>query len=83
MEASKITNDPKYSILAGKIGKWFSGKNAGLSQIYNPDNGIVFDGINSENNINMNSGAESTIEALLSLLEISNDELASSTYLSK
>jgi hypothetical protein len=34
--------------------------------MYNPANGICFDGISSGNSINKNSGAESTIESLLS-----------------
>ena len=35
--------------------------------MYNPADGICYDGINSGNEINLNSGAESTIEALLSM----------------
>jgi hypothetical protein len=35
--------------------------------MYDPKSGRTFDGIGSPEEINLNSGAESTIEALLSL----------------
>jgi hypothetical protein len=35
--------------------------------MYNPQTGRCFDGINDKTTINKNSGAESTIEALLTL----------------
>jgi hypothetical protein len=44
--------------------------------MYNPSNGITFDGIISEDEVNMNSGAESTIEALLSLLAIEQNSIS-------
>ncbi len=44
--------------------------------MYFPKTGICYDGINSKEEINKNSGAESTIEALLSLLEISKNPRA-------
>jgi hypothetical protein len=79
-EAYKITNEDKYVVLAGKIGRWFTGDNPVGSKMYNHENGIVFDGIESEQIVNMNSGAESTIEALLSILEIKNNKLAHEAF---
>jgi hypothetical protein len=38
--------------------------------MYDPATGICFDGIISKQEINKNSGAESTIESLMILLEI-------------
>jgi hypothetical protein len=48
--------------------------------MYNPHNGIFYDGIENENLINKNSGAESTIEGLLSLLRISLNPIALSEF---
>jgi hypothetical protein len=38
--------------------------------MYHPESGRCYDGINADGSINLNSGAESTIEALLALLAI-------------
>ncbi len=66
-EAYKISNDQKYLTLAEKINKWFFGDNVADALMYNSKSGVVFDGINSAKEVNMNSGAESTIEALLAM----------------
>jgi len=47
--------------------------------MYFPLSGICYDGINSQNVINKNSGAESTIEALLSLLTLEQNQIAINT----
>ncbi len=86
LEAYKITNNEKYSVMAGVIGNWFWGNNIVNKQMYFPQTGICYDGINSQDEINKNSGAESTIEALLSLLEISQNPKAKTEiemYISK
>ncbi len=76
LEAYKITSDTSYAIQAGKIAKWFTGKNPAGEVMYNPHTGIIYDGIENENLINKNSGAESTIEGLLTLLKISQNQTA-------
>lgn len=81
LEAYKITNDVKYSKLAGSIGKWFWGSNPANTIMYDHSSGLVYDGINSAEIVNMNSGAESTIEALLSILAISKNEIASKSLI--
>jgi hypothetical protein len=65
---------------AVEISEWFFGQNVSGKQMYDPSNGRCFDGINSEDDVNLNSGAESTIEALLSMqvleqFEISKEDL--------
>ncbi len=67
LEAFSITKDTAYADKAAEIAGWFFGKNPAGTRMYSPSNGICFDGINSEKEVNYNSGAESTIEALLSL----------------
>jgi hypothetical protein len=71
LEAYNVTSDSTYAIKAGRAARWFTGGNPANADMYNPENGIIFDGIENENLINKNSGAESTIEGLLSLLRIS------------
>ena len=65
IEAFKLTGDTVYLIRAKDFSKWFFGYNAANQQMYDPSNGICFDGIDSQAKVNKNSGAESTIEALL------------------
>jgi len=83
LEAYKITGDENYAVKAGKAALWFFGGNAAQTVMYNSDSGIIYDGINNADDINKNSGAESTIEALLSLLEISQNETAVKSLLNK
>ena len=67
LEAFSITGDSAFSSKAAKIAGWFFGQNPANARMYNPANGICYDGINSAEEVNLNSGAESTIEALLSM----------------
>ncbi len=66
-EAFKLTGDSVYIMRAIDFSKWFFGHNAPGQQMYDPTNGRCFDGIDSAGKVNLNSGAESTIEALLSM----------------
>ncbi len=67
LEAFTLCSDSVYLEKALAISEWFYGWNAAGRQMYDTKNGRCFDGINSENDVNLNSGAESTIEALLSM----------------
>ena len=82
LEAHKITGEKKYAVYAANYAGWFFGDNNQNEQIYFPDTGICFDGLN-ENSVNNNSGAESTIEALLLLQEIEQNEIAFSTLINR
>lgn len=59
-----ITNEQKYALAAENIFAWFIGQNKAGISIYDIKSGRCCDGIDRENSINMNSGAESTIECL-------------------
>ncbi|MEO8231362.1 MAG: hypothetical protein ABI638_03715 [Ignavibacteriota bacterium] len=83
LEAYNITSDSSYAIRAGEIAKWFIGRNSAKANMYNSENGIFFDGIENESLVNKNSGAESTIEGLLTLLKISQNKIALSSFQSK
>jgi hypothetical protein len=76
LEAYNITLDSSYAIKAGQIAQWFVGRNPACAVMYNPHSGIFYDGIEDENLVNRNSGAESTIEGLLALLKISLNPIA-------
>ena len=69
-EAYQYSNDEKHLTLAKNLELWLSGKNDANEAIYNPNTGICFDGVVGPNEVNRNSGAESTIESLLTLLEM-------------
>ncbi len=76
IEAYNITKDSSYASIAGEIASWFFGNNIADAQMYFPSSGICYDGINSQYVINKNSGAESTIEALLTLLAIEQNSIS-------
>jgi hypothetical protein len=59
-----------YLVMAGLAASWFSGNNVLRSPMYDPATGRGYDGIRDSVTMNRNSGAESTIEALSTLLEI-------------
>lgn len=77
LKAAELTNDKTYLLLAAEIATWFFGNNPANVKMYFEETGICFDGIINENEVNKNSGAESTIEALLTLLSIEGDSRAS------
>lgn len=72
LKAYQYSNDTKYLDLAKNLKSWLSGNNEANKAMYNPSNGICFDGIVGPGEVNRNSGAESTIESLLILLEMGN-----------
>jgi uncharacterized protein YyaL (SSP411 family) len=76
VEAYSITEDSSYASMAGEIASWFFENNLAEAQMYFPSSGICYDGINSQDAINKNSGAESTIEALLTLLAIEQNSMS-------
>ena len=72
-EAFKETGQAKYADMAGHIAAWFMGANDGSAQMYSPSTGICYDGLSQGGQVNLNSGAESTIEALLTMQKIETD----------
>ena len=69
-KAHEITHDEKYKIQSDLVATWFSGQNPAGVPMYDPLTGRGYDGITNANQINRNSGAESTIEALLAMQAI-------------
>jgi hypothetical protein len=71
-EAYKETGQNKYADYAGHLAAWFLGANSSAVIMYDESTGICFDAL-SATGPNLNSGAESTIEALLSLEKVQSD----------
>lgn len=65
----EATGEQRYADLAALAGSWLFGNNMAGVQMYNPENGRTFDGINGPVawRVNRNAGAESTIEGLMSI----------------
>lgn len=66
-EAFRITGKKRYHALSARIRSWFLGQNDATRKMYDQESGRIYDAINSGTEINLNSGAESTIEGLLVL----------------
>ncbi len=66
------TDEPRYAVFAGLTAAWFLGANAANVAMYDVKTGRTFDGIDGPSPIklNRNSGAESTIEALLAIQSV-------------
>lgn len=69
-EAYKETGKALYADMAGHLAAWFLGANAAGTDMYSVSTGVCFDGISSPTSVNQNSGAESTIEALLTIQKV-------------
>ena len=70
------TGEDRYAVLAGLAAAWFSGSNPAGAVMADPATGRGYDGILGPDRINPNAGAESTIEAQLTLLEVGRNALA-------
>jgi hypothetical protein len=69
LRVADATGEQKYQKLAGILTSWFFGNNVTGIVMYDVATGRCFDGINNAESVNRNSGAESTIEALYSIIE--------------
>jgi hypothetical protein len=74
----QATGEEQYARYAGLTASWLFGNNMAGVQMYDPESGRTFDGIDGSTafRVNRNSGAESTIEALYTLLLVADDSLA-------
>ena len=59
--------------LAGIAAGWFFGANTAGTPMYDPATGRTFDGVSGDGVVNRNSGAESTIHGLLTMLALDAD----------
>ena len=69
----RATGNDAYRRWAGIAATWFFGNNRAGVAMYQAATGVVYDGLNGDGGINRNSGAESTIEGLLAVMNVVND----------
>jgi hypothetical protein len=70
LEIYRASGEDRYLQLAHAAYSWYRGENPAGVAMYDPSSGRCFDGILAKDKVNRNSGAESTIEALLALEEM-------------
>ena len=66
----ELTGDARFAVTAGLAAAWLTGDNAAAAVMADPATGRGYDGILSPTAVNANAGAESTIEAQLTLFEV-------------
>lgn len=74
-EAYRVTGERRYRDMAERFARWFAGENDARTAMYDPATGRAYDGIVSAAKVNRNSGAESTVEALLALTALQGTPL--------
>jgi hypothetical protein len=76
LKAYDVTGRIEYAKQAGEVAAWLLGKNAAGVIIYDPETGRCFDGLLNEYDVNKNAGAESTIEALVTIQAVEQNPIA-------
>jgi hypothetical protein len=78
MALYRATGGERYARYAGLAASWLFGNNMAGVQMYDPQTGRVYDGIDGPVpwRVNRNAGAESTIEGLMALLAVVDEPLA-------
>ncbi|NEA30956.1 hypothetical protein [Streptomyces sp. SID13031] len=67
---ASAANRPGLRQVAAFVGAWYFGANRAGTPMYDPTTGRTYDGISGDGIVNRNSGAESTIHGLLSMLSL-------------
>lgn len=70
VRVGRAAGSPGITRLAGIAAGWFFGQNPSGMPMYNPATGVTYDGVSAVGTVNLNSGAESTIHGLLSMLAL-------------
>jgi hypothetical protein len=70
LTVADVARRPGLRTLAAMNASWFFGTNVSGQPIYNPATGVTYDGVAPDGTINKNSGAESTIHGLLTMLAL-------------
>ncbi len=65
-----VADRPGLESLAAMTAAWYFGANRAGTPMYDPATGVTYDGLNADGVVNQNSGAESTIHGLLSMIAL-------------
>lgn len=81
----RATGEIQFARYAGLAGSWYFGNNMAGVQMYDPQTGRAFDGIDGPVawRVNRNAGAESTIETLMSLIVLAQIPEAQETLFAR
>ena len=71
LSVAEAANRPGLRQVAAFVAAWYFGANRAGEPMYDPTTGRTYDGISGDGVVNRNSGAESTIHGLLSMLALS------------
>ena len=72
----EATGDERYAVMAGLAASWLRGANPAGAVMADPATGRGYDGVLGPDRVNWNAGAESTIEAQMTLLEVGRHSAA-------
>ncbi|HEY2271933.1 MAG TPA: hypothetical protein VGH30_04120 [Jatrophihabitantaceae bacterium] len=70
LAVARVEDSTKLRRLAGVFAGWYFGQNPAGVATYDPATGVTDDGVAADGTLNRNSGAESTIHGLLSMLAL-------------
>lgn len=70
LAVADVTRTSAAGQLAALEASWFFGANRAGAPMYDPATGVTYDGLEADGRINRNSGAESTIHGLLTMLAL-------------
>ncbi|MEL5992255.1 hypothetical protein ACOKGD_12565 [Microbacterium phosphatis] len=70
LAVTEATGSSGFAALAAMQAAWFFGANHAGERMYDPATGVVYDGLQPDGTVNRNSGAESTIHGLLTMLAL-------------
>ncbi|HEX5858523.1 MAG TPA: hypothetical protein VFY91_10500 [Microbacterium sp.] len=70
LAVADATGSRAFADLAAMQAAWFFGANRSGAQMYDPATGIGYDGLQPDGSVNRNSGAESTMHALLTMIAL-------------
>jgi hypothetical protein len=70
LATAEVARRPGLRLLAGVAASWFFGNNPAGQVMYDATTGRTYDGVGGDGVVNFNSGAESTIHGLLTMLAL-------------
>ena len=70
LAVADATGSAGFEALAGMQAAWFFGANRAGEPMYDPATGVTYDGLQPDGSVNRNSGAESTIHGLLTMIAL-------------